>query len=156
MEKERLERIKNLKKIRKAEEEAKAKKDEKLLLDIKKGLIEMNDFFRTLTAGAEWKWIIDYTLPDLGDSDNKFDARGQMYKDGDVAFVRIYFYNYNISIKISTGETVADAEDVLKTIRKQLGYSWDRATWIFVHGGEVCDMIMDRLEEEYEKRTSCQ
>ena len=156
MEKERLERIKNLKKIRKAEEEAKAKKDEKLLLDIKKGLIEMNDFFRTLTAGAEWKWIIDYTLPDLGDSDNKFDARVQMYKDGDVAFVRIYFYNYNISIKISTGETVADAENVLKTIRKQLGYSWDRAAWIFVHGGEVCDMIMDRLEEEYKKRTSCQ
>lgn len=156
MEKERLERIKNLKKIRKAEEEAKAKKDEKLLLDIKKGLIEMNDFFRTLTAGAEWKWIIDYTLPHLGDSDNKFDARVRMIEDSGVLFMRIYFYNYDIVVRISTGENVADAEYVLKTIRKQLGYSWDRAAWIFVHGGEVCDMIMDRLEEEYEKRTSCQ
>lgn len=151
-----IERIEELKNLRKVADEEKTRKDEKLLLDIKKGLNEINDFFRALTADGEWKWIIDYTLPHLGDSDNKFDARVRMIEDSGVLFMRIYFYNYDIVVRISTGENVADAEYVLKTIRKQLGYSWDRAAWIFAHGGEVCDMIMDRLEEEYEKRASCQ
>lgn len=151
-----IERIEELKNLRKVADEEKTRKDEKLLLDIEKGVNEMNYFYKTLTDDGKKSWIIDYTLPHLGDSDNKFDARVRMIEDSGVLFMRIYFYNYDIVVRISTGENVADAEDVLKTIRKQLGYSWDRAAWIFVHGGEVCDMIMDRLEEEYEKRASCQ
>lgn len=153
----RKERIKKFNQLRKAEEEAKAKKDEKLLLDIEKGVNEIHYFYRTLTNDGKKSWIINCNLYNLCSNSNWFNARVKMYYDiNKILIVHIHLYNCDIITRIGDRYGDFDAKYILKTIRRQSGTSWDYAAWIFAHGGEVCDMIMDRLEEEYEKRASCQ
>ena len=121
----------------------------KLLADIKKGAREINDFFWDLTGG---EWQINCFLTPIGDANNEFSAAVQMAAwDG---LLDLCIYNTpderETTIRVSHRGTVADAQ----AIRNQCSSYYSE--WIFAHGDEVCDMIMDRLEEEYEKRASCQ
>lgn len=149
----RKERIKKFNQLRKAaieaEEAAEMEKEKKLLADIKKGAREINDFFWDLTGG---EWQINCFLTPIGDANNEFSAAVQMAAwDG---LLDLCIYNTpderETTIRVSHGGTIADAQ----RIRNQCSSYYSE--WILAHGDEVCDMIMDRLEEEYEKRASCQ
>ena len=151
------ERIEKLKQSRKAVEEAKAKRDEKLLMDIEKGVNEMHYFYRTLTNDGKKLWIINYNLYNLGSNSNWFNAKVRMnYTVGGAFIVHIHLYDCDVATEIGDKYGDFDAKYILENIRRQSGTYFNCVAWIFAHGGEVCDMIMDRLEEEYEKRASCQ
>lgn len=145
MDKERKARIENLNHLRDVADEEKEKREQKLLMDIGTGITEMDDFFRTLTVDRDWS--INCTLACLGDINDAFSAKVQMTSDAN-GILTVIIDDYAVCVRISSRDTVADAKDVLDAIREQCCHS-SHPEWIFAHGGEVCDRIMDRLEEEY-------